>query len=150
MTKAQADKTASANGNGTVTPINKRDLILNYQDMETQDIVCPEWGGVTVKIRTLSAAERDMLEAPAVESAAAGSTPQFHNFRARVVVIAALNDDGSKMFTEADIDTLGTKHAGAVSRIADAVIRLSRFSDEDIAELGKGIAATIGSASGSS
>jgi len=127
-----------------------RESILNYVDFQTREIAIPEWGGMVVKIRSMSARERDMLESPMIEAAAAGKDAKFSNFRARIVALVCINEDGSKMFTIEDVEALGDKNSGAISRIADEAISLNGINEEDAAKLGKGLGVKIGSDSGSS
>lgn len=127
-----------------------RDSILGFVDFEKRDLVIPEWGGMIVRIRTMTASERDQLEAPLVQDSANGREPTLTNFRARIMALVCINEDGSRMFTLDDVGALGEKHAGAITRIAEAALELSGFSEDDVAELGKGIAATNGSGSDSS
>lgn len=127
-----------------------RESILAFVDFQTRDVVVPEWGGMTVRVRTMTARERDDLEAPMVESAAAGKDATFANFRARLVALVCVNEDGSRMFTLDDVEALGNKSGAAIGRIADAAIALNGITPEEADELGKESAATNGSGSGSS
>ena len=47
-----------------------RDTILQREDIKTEDVEVPEWGG-TVRVRGMSGVERDAFEASLIEQPAA-------------------------------------------------------------------------------
>lgn len=115
-----------------------RDQILNADDLKTEDVTVPEWGG-TVRIRTLTGTERDAFEASMVEMKKDGSVKrQVENVRARLVTLCIINEAGEQVFNNADVRLLGNKSAAALDRVAAAAQELNAFSDSDIAELAEG------------
>jgi hypothetical protein len=62
-----------------------------------------------------------------------------------------VDDDGNRLFTDADAKALGEKSAAALDKLFEAAAELSRLKDEDIDELaGKSPAAQSGDSASSS
>lgn len=110
--------------------------IFDAQDFETKDVEVPEWGG-TVRIKTLSASERDEFETSTVKTNKAGRQEQnLENFRARYVALCAINEDGSPLFkNRQEVKILGNKSAKALDRVFAAATELNRMTEEDVEEL---------------
>jgi len=117
-----------------------RDAILGADDRPTVDVEVPEWGG-TVRVRGLSGAERD-----AYEVALAGVRPDgsrrlnLVNVRARLIAMTVVDEDGARMFTDADAEALGAKSGTAMQRVFETAQHLSGLTDEDVEELAEGFA----------
>lgn len=115
-----------------------REQILDAPDRKTEDVDVPEWGG-TVRVRSLSGAERDAYEAGIVQLRGDGSRKiTLANARARLVALTVCDEGGNRLFSEADVTALGEKSAAALERVFDVARRLSRLSDEDVEELVEG------------
>lgn len=111
-----------------------RDVILQADDLLVEDVEVPEWGGV-VRVRGLTGAERDDFEASVVEQRGKKTRLNMQNFRAKLVVRAAINGDGQRLFSDKDAPLLGRKSAAALQRVFEVAQRLSGLSDEDVEEL---------------
>lgn len=113
-----------------------RDAILGASDIKTEDVSVPEWGG-TVRVKGLTAAQRDQVEAKAVS--ARGSSMQLNlvGMRAHMAALSIVDGDGKALFTQADIKALGEKSGAALDRVFEVVTRLSGMSDNDVEELTK-------------
>lgn len=122
-----------------------RDQILSAQDIGHEDIDLsdvPGWG--MVRIRDLSANERDRLEASLVverkERGANGkmvttTSANLANVRARFCA-ACICDEGLRpMFTEQDVKQLGAKSARALDRIFDRIKTRNGLDDKAVDEL---------------
>lgn len=111
-----------------------RDDILKADDLETQELEVPEWGG-TVLVRALSGKERDAYEASLVQFRGNERLPQLANMRAKLVVRCIVDDQGQRLFTDQDANALGQKSAHALNRVFEVAAELSGLSEEDIEEL---------------
>ena len=113
-----------------------RDWILKHEDLPRELIEVPEWGG-SVYIRCLTAAERDAWEASVVNLEAKGKQPKtdLRNLRAKLVVRCACDEEGKRIFEDADIDALGGKSAAALDRLYSVAARLSKITKSDEEEL---------------
>lgn len=112
-----------------------RDQILAANDLEVREVDVPEWGG-TVKVRPLNGAERDRFEASLRKERRRADGKEgtevvanTDNMRAKLVARAVVDDDGKRVFTDADINALGEKSALVLDRLFDVVSDLSGLSD---------------------
>ncbi len=113
-----------------------RDAILAAQDIQTEEVDVPEWGG-SVLVRGMTGAERDAFEESVLTGRGKKRDVNLKNFRARLIVKSVVDKKGDRLFTMADIDALGAKSAAALGRCFDVATRLSGMSDEDVEELTK-------------
>lgn len=106
-----------------------REQILAADDLPREAVEVPEWG-LTVWVRTITASQRDAFEG-------ALSKDQFADVRARLAAYALCDEDGSPLFTDADIKALGQKSAAALTRISEVAMRLNAVTTKDLDELEK-------------
>lgn len=118
--------------------ILKRDEILKAPDQVIEVIAVPEWGG-EVCVRSLSAAERDRLEASMIKVRGKEKSVNLENIRAKVLSMAVCDEDGKRLFSESDVKELGGKNAAAVQRVFVAAQRLAGLTDSDVEELAEEI-----------
>lgn len=114
-----------------------RDAILQADDLEYEELDVPEWGG-TVRVRSLSGTELDAYQASMRLQRGNEFIANMLNIRAKLVVRAVVDEDGKRLFTDNDAPALGEKSAAALNRVFEVASRLSRLSEEDVEELGKG------------
>ncbi len=111
--------------------------ILAADDLPTEDVEVPEWGG-TVRVRALTGAERDALEASVVEQRGKKTKTNLKDFRAKLVARSVVNEAGQLAFSESDIKLLSQKNAGALDKVATVASKLSGMSEDDVEELTEG------------
>lgn len=114
-----------------------REEILSADDLKTKDVHVPEWGG-EVRIRALTGEERDKFEASTVQTRGNKTKQNVENFRARLVSLCIINEQGQRMFNPADVRALGRKSVAALQRVFNACNELNGLSDEDVEELTEG------------
>ena len=116
-----------------------REQILGAADIQTEEVHVPEWGG-TVLVRGLTGAERDRFEMSMGE-VTQGKRVQWRvqNIRARLCVLAIVDETGKQVFTQADVPMLTEKSAAALDRVFSVASRLSGLSDQDMEELAKNL-----------
>ena len=125
---------ATKTANAANLQILNKESILALQDIVTEIVEVPEWGGA-VKVRGLTAAERDAFEGEVVQRRGNDVKTNTRNMRARMVVMSVVNEDGSRMFSYHDIELLGEKSARAIDRIFSVAMKLSGLGEKDVAEL---------------
>lgn len=108
--------------------------VAGAQDAQTEDVECPEWGG-WIRLRGLTGRERDAFEAGIMRGRGRNRQPDLRNLRARLIVACAIDEEGNRLFSDADATMLGNKSARVIGRLFDAAQRLSGLSDDDIEEL---------------
>jgi hypothetical protein len=111
-----------------------RDQILAADDITTEDVEVPEWGG-TVRVRGMSGTERDAFEAASLKGKGKNRDVNLANLRARLVAASIVDEQGQKLFDARDVAALGRKSAAALGRVFDVAQRLAGLSDEDVDEL---------------
>lgn len=114
-----------------------REDILNYDDIKTETVEVPEWGG-SVCVKTMTGTERDSFEASMMEGKGKSTTMNMNNLRAKLVSKTAIDPDTKELlFTAGDIDALGLKSAAALDRVFTVAQRLSKITDTDVEDLTK-------------
>lgn len=96
-------------------PYLSKQQILDAQDREYVDVEVPEWGG-TVRISTMTAAQRDRYEVMFAE-ARNGANGANTSLRALLVAACAVDEKGDALFTLADVEALGLKSGTALNRV---------------------------------
>lgn len=95
----------------------------------------PELGG-DVLVQGMSGAQRDAWEASLVEGKGKRRHMNTANIRAKLVAQCCIDDGGNRLFTDTDIDVLGSTRVDVLNRLFGVAQRLSGVSDEDVDELG--------------
>jgi len=126
------DYTFAADDDGFLTAQS----ILEQPTLVIEELVVPEWGGKKIRLKHLSAKERDDFESSMVKMGKSGRQELNNvNFRARLVQLAAVKADGAALFTRNDIKTLGNLPAAGLQRVFNKVNEMSAFSEDDIKDL---------------
>lgn len=113
-------------------PILSRDEIFATEDVKTEIVPVPEWGG-DVRIRGLSAEKRDEWDSSFETDSAGKFIPHcMKNVRARLVSMCAVDENGNPLFQPSDVAKLGEKSASALVRLHDACRRLSGMDLEAV------------------
>lgn len=118
-----------------------RDQIIAVQDLETEEVAVPQWGG-SVLVRSLTARERGQLLSSIVDQRANGRTVKLAEVQVRTCAMAIVDAQGNRMFGEEDVSKLGRKSSGALQIVFEVAQRLSGLSDEQVVELTEDFAGT--------
>jgi hypothetical protein len=110
--------------NGTLT----RERILAAATAPPMRVEVPEWGGA-LWVRSISAGERDTYERRALEGG------RRDLVRAMLVMLCAVDGEGRRLFSEADVELLAGRDAAPMHRVFDAACRLNRIGPQEVAEL---------------
>lgn len=113
--------------------------ILSARDLQEEQVHIPEWD-VDLIIRELTGAQRDRLESESVRIDGKGNVTAVRsdNLRAKIVILSTYDGDGNRVFEDSDLDSLLTKSASVLDRIADVAMRLSGMTQKAAEELGEG------------
>jgi hypothetical protein len=115
-----------------------REAILTAADMPHQEVPVPEWGG-QVRVKSLTAKEQNDF-AQGFEYEKHGSRLRLkpgQNYGPRLVVLCAVDADGSALFGDGDVVTLAGKSGKAVARLVEAIQKLNGMSEEEQEEIEK-------------
>jgi hypothetical protein len=109
-------------------------------EIDLSDI--PGWGVVLVK--DLTALERDRIEQSCVtERLVVGKNGKrklkqemtMENLRAKFVAACVVDEEGERLFSEADVQALGALNAKAIDRIVTVIQERNGLRNEDFEEL---------------
>lgn len=126
---------AVANGQAPVRQRLTRDAILAAEDITTEDVDVPEWGGF-VTVKGLTGRERDQWEAGMWRNAGTKKAKMtLDDTRASLVQKTIVDEHGHLLFSLADIERLTQKSSAPLQRIFLVAQRLSGISDDDIEEI---------------
>ena len=90
---------------------------------------------VYVRVRGLTGKERDRYEESITIGKGKDKDINARNARAKLVVMCVVDEQGNRVFSDADVAWLGEKSAVALERIFDVARKLSGLSDTDVKEL---------------
>jgi hypothetical protein len=107
-----------------------KDQIVAAEDLKSETIEVPEWGG-SVTLRRMTGAERDAYEADIYDAKGATITLKRENFRAKLIARCLVNEKGERMFEDGEIAALGKKSAAALDRCFQACQRLNGLSKDE-------------------
>ncbi len=117
-------------------PALNRNQILAAQDIKTQTVSVPEWGGDVI-VKTMSGTERDAFEMSILQERGDDEKKNVANYRSRLLVKCLVDDNGNPVFSDADIAELGAKSAVAMDRILTVAQRLNGLGKTDVEALTK-------------
>ncbi len=110
--------------------------ILAANDLKSEDIEVPEWGGA-VRVRSFTGRERDAFEASMVRGDGKDRKVDLTNMRARLVGLTVIDETGQRLFTDEEVDLLGAKSGAALDRVFAVAQKLNGLSGADVEELSK-------------
>jgi hypothetical protein len=120
--------------------------IQKAKDLKTEDVPVPEWADeeegmkpeeAFVRVRGLTGTERDRWEESITQQTGKTSKVVLTNFRARLCALCMVDEQGARLFSDAEIAVLGQKSAAALDRVYEVAARLSRITKEDVESLAK-------------
>ena len=103
------------------TSILSREQILAAQDLASEEISVPEWGG-TVRVRMMTGAERDALGATLL---GADKKVDMSQYRIRLLAACLVDEAGQPLFGPDEIGLLGAKSGVALDRVYRVAERLN-------------------------
>ncbi len=113
------------------------DQVSSAVDIETEDVPVPLWG-VTIRLQSMDLANRGGYLDRMMKAREESDDMAIAQLQAEIVVACSFDpEDGSKVFTPADIPMLQTKHGGVVSMLSIKASRLSGLDPEAEERLGK-------------
>lgn len=114
-----------------------KDEIFGMDDIPMEEVVVPEWKNRKVLICGLTAAGKNAYQASLVEIKGTSRKVRMENATAKLLVRTIVNRQRQPIFTETDIERLGSKSASALERLATVANRLSGMDEKENAELVK-------------
>ena len=104
--------------------------ILQAVDLETKDIEVPEWGG-TVRLASLTASQRDKYESSILDQRGKDIKINQIDMRAKLLAWCIIDEEGTRVFSQADVVNLGSKNAGVIDRLFMIAKEMSGIGDDE-------------------
>lgn len=112
-----------------------RDTILGATKPPQQVVNVPELGGEVI-VRGMTGVERDAFEMSCFEGRGKKRDWNMRNMRAKLVGFCCIDEAGRRVFTDQDVEALGSVRADVIDRLFSVAQKLSGMKDEDVDELG--------------
>ena len=119
-------------------PILGRKDILQADDIKTEEVPVPEWGG-TVLVKGMNGKQRDSFEESLLAESGKSRKVNLENLRAKLCAATIVDEQGKKVFTPGDVIALAEKSATAIQRVYDVAAKLCGLSEDDVNELAEGL-----------
>lgn len=111
-----------------------RDGIISVEDLPLERVEVPEWNGV-VYMRVLTGKQRDEFEQLATDRRAAKRF-ECKEIMVRMIQMSLCDKSGKLLFAgHEDAQKLNEKSAAVLIRLFKVVQKISKISDEDMAEI---------------
>ena len=118
-----------------------REEIIKRKDVRIEQVPVPEWDEESeeawVYVRGLSGTDRDSWENGLLTGKGKDQSITTVDIRAKLCARTICDEQGNRIFTDADVAALGQKSAAALDRVFEVAQRLSKISDKDVEELAK-------------
>lgn len=120
--------------------LSKND-ILGADDLPFQEIEVPEWGG-TIRLKTLMEDELGPYEEGLIDMAGESRRVVLKNMRAKLLVLAIVDEKGKRLFNDNEIAALAKKSAKAMDRVFTVAQKMNGlgkdYVDDMVKNLGTG------------
>lgn len=103
-----------------------RDEILKADDRKIVDMSVPEWGG-NVRIRMISASEREEYSLMLVRKENGKFVETNDNIRAKLVSFCLVDEKGNRLFSKSDVVALSGKCDVVIRRIYKKAQELNKL-----------------------
>lgn len=100
-----------------------KSAILAAEDFQYALVSCPEWGG-EVRVRGLTAADQAYI-------AKLSNQDKKEALTLNVFIRGVVDDNGERVFTNADVEDLKKRSYAVVERVAKKIIELTSPGDAD-------------------
>ncbi len=113
-----------------------RNAIITADDLKREQVEVPEWG-VTVYVRTMTGAEKDLYEEETYKFNGDDVEINRRNLRARLVVKTLCDENGKRLFNDGEQDLIASKSGAAIDRIFEVASKLNALTKADEEQLVK-------------
>lgn len=114
-----------------------KDEIFALDDVPVEEVVVPQWGHRKVLVSGFTAAGWNAYQAAVTEIKGGARKARLENATAKLVQRTVINRHRQLVFSEGDIERLGTKSSAALERLAAVALRLSGQGAQEIEALVK-------------
>jgi len=115
-----------------------KDAIYKVNDVVTEVVKVPEWGG-SVIVGVMSGTARDAWEISSIIIEGNVVRKNLENMRARLVCCTIQDGKGNLIFSLEDAVALGKKSGAALDRIFTVAQRINELGPKDVDDLAKNL-----------
>ena len=115
--------------------LNKQQ-ILAVRDIKIEELYIPEWDG-SIYIKTMTAEERDKFEEAIFIKDSGKRKTDLSGLRAKMCAFVICDEEGNRLFSEAEVEALSKKSAAALTRIFEKAQEISATREDDVEEMAK-------------
>lgn len=108
-----------------------RDDVLKASAPKPVQVDVPELGGC-VFVRVLTGAERDRYDAALYDARKPDGSMNLDGFRVRLVMLAACDENGARLFNDTDTKLVGGINSLALMRVFEAAQKVNGLSSESV------------------
>jgi hypothetical protein len=132
------------------TPEEIRNIIFQSNDLPVTPVMIPEWGGITLYIRPMTAKDKDEWQARQLflnaDVKEKGGKVVIQNLSASLLVKMLCHDPEGKhfIFSDAEIDAMGEKSAVVINRLQEAIRTASGVTKADQEQIEKNLSGQNG------
>jgi hypothetical protein len=116
------------------TASEMRAHILGCKDLNVVKVEVPEWGGIALYMRPMTASDRDEFDMMQIMENEEGNV-ELNKFNLRASMLArcaCIDPEGKeRIFTSEDVEALGGKSAAAMERCLNVVRKMNNISKDD-------------------
>lgn len=113
-------------------PLSK-DQIVAAEDREVRSVPVPEWGG-EVLLKTMTGTDRNAYENSLIRMQGDVAVPNMANASAKLLARCLVDEDGERLFSEAEIHELGQKSASVLSRLSEVAQEMNGLTEQAVEE----------------
>lgn len=117
-----------------------REDIFAAKDIAQEQVDMTEfsWPGY-VNVRGMTGKQRGKFEADLQTDKGKTQKENWVRFRAKMLVYTVVDDEGKRLFSEADIEALNEKSAAALDHLFNVAQQLSGYRKEDVDDMTKNL-----------
>lgn len=113
-----------------------KEQILAIRDIKIEEFYVPEWDG-SIYIKTMTAEERDKFEEAIFIKDSGKRKTDLSGLRAKLCAFVICDEEGKRLFSDAEVEALGKKSGAALTRIFEKAQEISSMREDDIEEMAK-------------
>ncbi len=111
-----------------------KSALLTPVAVERVEVSVPELGG-SVYVQGMTVTQRNKFERQFRTRSGQTSDRKMQEIRQRMLIACVCDQDGTPLFTEADIDAIGNQRADIIERLVEAAQKICGMSSDDVDDL---------------
>lgn len=105
-----------------------REQILATDNFEFDEMEIPAWGG-TIRLRTMSGADRDKFDSQCVRQQVGDKSVDMAGLRTLLLTLCIVGEDGKPMFNKKDVEALNGLDSRAVRDVYERISKTNELGE---------------------